>query len=157
MLHNTRLRPTARRVVLFDAAFEAALAIVLLAGVALGAIGGNDLPSVSDATIVIAGCCLLLLAGALTWAARRRLGSAALIGIALANGTTAVLGIGWLLAARPFSTGGAVLVALPIAGLTTLSLLQLRVALANHRSRRTGSNRHSHRALHRSAADRSRG
>jgi hypothetical protein len=131
MLRTAGMHSNPRRVVLLDAAFEATLGAIILTGLASGAISGSDFPSVTDLTLGVVGCCLLALAAALVWLARRRPGTSTLLGLALTNDLTVLLGIGWLLAAHRFTLAGALLVALALAGLAILSLLQIRLAIAS--------------------------
>ncbi len=130
MLKRTGIHSNPRRVVLLDAVFEAALGAVLLTGLAVGAISGSDFPSGSDLAVGVVGCGLLVVAAALVGLARRSPGIPTLVGLGLINDLTVLLGIGWLLAARSFTTAGALLVAAAVTGLAMLSLLQSRLVVA---------------------------
>jgi hypothetical protein len=102
-----------------DALFEGVLGVVLLLGAATGALDGGDFPApVSTTLLLVAGWGLLTLCG-LIWAGR--IGMRAL---ALGNGVTAVAGCLWLILAESWSTAGAVLVAITVAGLAGLAAAQ---------------------------------
>jgi hypothetical protein len=102
-----------------DALFEATLGLVLLVSAAAGALGGGDFPEpVGTALLLVAGCVLLALCG-LIWSGR--IGMRAL---AFGNGVTAIAGLLWLLLAEGWSTAGAVLVGITIAGLAGLAAAQ---------------------------------
>jgi hypothetical protein len=102
-----------------DALFEGVLGVVLLLGAATGALEGDDFPApVGSTLLLVAGWVLLTLCG-LIWA--ERIGMRAL---ALGNGVTAVAGFLWLILAEGWSTAGAVLVAIMVAGLAGLAAAQ---------------------------------
>lgn len=102
-----------------DALFEGALGVVLLLGAALGVFDSGDFPApVGTALLLAAGWVLLALCG-LIWAGR--VGMRAL---ALGNGVTAAAGLLWLLLAEGWSTSGALLVAITVAGLAGLAAAQ---------------------------------
>ena len=122
-------RPHQRRLKL-DAAFEAALALLLVTGGGASWLTGADLPHPVGRGVVIAiGAALGLLACGLLALARAGVGRGALAGVALANEATALAGLAWLIAARGFTAAGAAIVAAAVAGLFTLSVLQLRAAV----------------------------
>jgi hypothetical protein len=102
-----------------DALFEGALGLVLLLGAATGALDRGDFPApVGTAVLLIVGWVLLALGG-LIWVGRIDLRT-----LALGNGVTAIAGFLWLLLAEGWSTAGAVLVALTVAGLAGLAAAQ---------------------------------
>jgi hypothetical protein len=102
-----------------DAAFEVVLGIVLLTCAATGALDGSDFPwPVGNVLLVIAGLVLVALGG-LIWSGRIGLRA-----LALGNGVTAVAGFLWLLLADGWSTAGAALVAVTVAGLAVLAAVQ---------------------------------
>jgi hypothetical protein len=102
-----------------DALFEGALGVVLLVGVATGALDGDDFPApVGTTLLLVAGWVLLTLCG-LIWAGR--VGMRAL---AIGNGVAAVAGFLGLILAEGWSTVGAVLVAITIAALAGLAAAQ---------------------------------
>jgi hypothetical protein len=109
----------AKIVVRADALFEAALGLVLLAGVATGALGGSDFPRpVGAAVLLVVGLLLLLLAG-LIWTGR--VGAKAL---AVGNALTTVVAVVWLAVVSGFSAAGVALVAIAAAGLAGLAIMQ---------------------------------
>jgi hypothetical protein len=91
----------------------------LLLGVVTGALDESDFPAPVGTVVLLLACVVLLMLGALIWSGR--LGLRAL---ALGNGVTAVAGFLWLLLAEGWSTAGAVLVAITVAGLAGLSAAQ---------------------------------
>jgi hypothetical protein len=102
-----------------DALFEGLLGVVLLLGAATGVLDGGDFPApVGTTLLLVAGWVLLTLCG-LIWAGH--IGTRAL---ALGNGVTAVAGFLWLILAEGWSTAGAVLVAITVAGLASLAAAQ---------------------------------
>jgi hypothetical protein len=113
----------ARVVVKLDAAFEATLAVVLLAGAATGALDAGDFPHpVGVAVIVLVGVVLAVAAFAI-WRGR-----IALKLLAAGNAVTAVAAVIWLLAADGFSTAGGWLVCVTAAALAALAAAQLTSA-----------------------------
>ena len=95
------------------------LGIVLLLGVVTGALDEGDFPApVGTALLLIAGWVLLILCG-LIYAGRIGLRA-----LALGNAVTAGAGFLWLLLAEGWSTAGAVLVAITVAGLAVLAAAQ---------------------------------
>ena len=109
----------ANTVIRADALFESALGLVLLAGVASGALGGSDFPRpVGAALLLVVGLLLLLLAG-LIWTGR--VGTKAL---AVGNALTAVVAVVWLAVVSGFSAAGIAFVAVAAAGLAGLALMQ---------------------------------
>jgi hypothetical protein len=102
-----------------DALFEGALGVVLLLGAATGALDADDFPApVGTTLLLVAGWVLLTLCG-LIWAGRIGMRT-----LALGNGVTAVAGFLWLILAEGWSTFGAVLVAITVAGLAGLAAAQ---------------------------------
>jgi hypothetical protein len=102
-----------------DAAFEVVLGIVLLICAATGTLDGSDFPwPVGTVVLVIAGLALVALGG-LIWS-----GSLGMRALALGNSATSVAGLLWLLLAEGWSTAGAVLVAITVAGLAGLAAAQ---------------------------------
>jgi hypothetical protein len=102
-----------------DAAFEAVLGIALLLSAASGALDESDFPRpVGTVALVAAGLALLLL-GAVIWSGR-----VGLRALAIGNGVSATAALLWLLLAHGWSTAGAVLVAITVAGLAVLAAAQ---------------------------------
>src|SRR5262245_12293174 len=108
-----------RTVLRADAAFEAVLGLVLIAGALTGGLDASDFPSpVRRAVLVVVGLLLLLLAW-VVWSGR--IGVAPL---AVGNALTAVLGLVWLFTGSGFSTVGAVVVAVTVGALAVLAIVQ---------------------------------
>jgi len=106
-----------------DAAFEAALALVLLIGAATGALDAGDFPApVGVAVIVVVGVVLAIAALAI-WPGR-----VALVPLAAGNAVTALAAVIWLVAADGFSTAGGRLVGVTAAALAALAAAQLASA-----------------------------
>jgi hypothetical protein len=106
----------------FDAAFEATLAVVLIAGAATGWLDGFPLPAARPVLLGV-GVLLAIVAVYLYAGARDML-----MVLALANDVTALGAIAWLLAATGFSTGATVLLIVTIIGLLCLSSTQFWTA-----------------------------
>jgi hypothetical protein len=102
-----------------DAAFEAVLGIALLLCAATGALDESDFPRPVGTLVLVAAGLALLVLGALIWSGR--VGVRAL---ALGNGVSAAAGLLWLVLADGWSTAGAVLVAVTVAGLAVLAAAQ---------------------------------
>jgi len=95
------------------------LGIILLSFAAAGTLDGSDFPwPVGTVLLVIASLALVALGG-LIWSGRIGLQT-----LALGNGVSAVAGFLWLLLAEGWSTAGAVLVAITVAGLAVLAAAQ---------------------------------
>jgi hypothetical protein len=111
---------TARIVLRADAAFEALLGLFLVAGALTGGLDASDFPSPVGRPVVLAvGVVLLVLAWAI-WT--HRIGVAAL---AAGNALSAALGVAWLVGVSGFSTAGAVVVAVTVAALVVLAVVQV--------------------------------
>jgi hypothetical protein len=102
-----------------DAAFEAVLGIALLLCAATGALDESDFPRPVGTLVLVAAGLALLVLGALIWSGR--VGVRAL---AIGNGVSAIAGLLWLVLADGWSTAGAVLVAVTVAGLAVLAAAQ---------------------------------
>jgi hypothetical protein len=102
-----------------DAAFEAVLGIALLLCAATGALDESDFPRPVGTVVLVAAGLALLVLGVLIW--RGRVGVRAL---AIGNAVSATAGLLWLLLADGWSTAGAVLVAVTVAGLAVLAAAQ---------------------------------
>src|SRR6059058_3185931 len=99
--------------------FEGVLGLALLVGAATGALGGGDFPApVGTVVLLLAGWALLTLCG-LIWTGR--IGVRAL---AVGNGVSAAAGLLWLLLGDGWSTAGAILVGITVAGLAGLAAAQ---------------------------------
>jgi hypothetical protein len=102
-----------------DAAFEVVLGIAVLLGAATGALDGSDFPRpVGTVVLVIVGFGLIAL-GVLIGAGR-----VGLKALSIGNSVSAAAGVLWLLLADGWSTEGAVLVAITVAGLAGLAAAQ---------------------------------
>jgi hypothetical protein len=102
-----------------DALFEGVLGLVLLLGVATGALDGGDFPApVGTVVLLLAGWLLLMLCG-LIWSGRLGLWA-----LAAGNAVSAAAGLLWLLLADGWSTAGAVLIAITVALLAGLAAAQ---------------------------------
>src|SRR3954452_15492677 len=102
-----------------DAAFEVVLGIVLLICAATGTLDGSDFPwPVRTVVLVVAGLALVALGG-LIWSGRLGMRT-----LAVGNGVSAAAGLLWLALAGGWSTAGAVLVGIPVAGLAGLAAAQ---------------------------------
>jgi hypothetical protein len=113
-----------------DAIVEAALAIVLVAGALVGALGGDDLPSpVNGVVVALVGFALIPVAVVLWRLALAQVPKRTLRLIATANAATALLAAIWLFAADGFSDAGRAVVAATIAALATLAALQFSASL----------------------------
>jgi hypothetical protein len=109
-------REPSRYLFTIDAAFEAALALVLLVGAATGTLDAGDFPHpVGVSLIVLAGVVLALAAVVISS------GRIALAVLAAGNAATAAGAVIWLLAADGFSAAGGWLVAATAAMLSALA------------------------------------
>jgi hypothetical protein len=102
-----------------DAAFEAVLGIALLLCAATGALDESDFPRPVGTLVLVAAGLALLVLGALIWSGR--VGVRAL---AIGNGVSAIAGLLWLVLADGWSTAGAAVVAITVAGLAVLAAAQ---------------------------------
>ena len=102
-----------------DAAFEAVLGIALLLCAATGALDESDFPLPVGTVVLVAAGLALLVLGALIWSGR-----VGLRALAIGNGVSAIAGLLWLVLAGGWSTAGAVLVAVTVAGLAVLAAAQ---------------------------------
>jgi len=102
-----------------DAAFEVALGLVVLVCAASGALDGSDFPRpVGTVLLVIVGLALVALGGLILT------GGMDVRALAVGNGVSAAAGLLWLLLADGWSTAGAVLVGITVAGLAGLAAAQ---------------------------------
>jgi len=102
-----------------DAAFEVVLGTVLLVGAASGALDGSDFPRPVGTVLLVIGGLALVALGGLIWTGR-----VDVRGLAVGNGVSAAAGLLWLLLADGWSTAGAVLVGITVAGLAGLAAAQ---------------------------------
>jgi hypothetical protein len=101
-----------------DALFEGLLGLALLLAAVTGALDGSDFPWIGTAVLLVAGWLLLMLCG-LIWSGR-----VGLRALALGNAVSALAGLLWLLLAEGWSTAGATVVAVTVAGLAVLAVAQ---------------------------------
>jgi peptidoglycan/LPS O-acetylase OafA/YrhL len=110
-----------------DAAFEAALGAVLVAGVALGWLGSEDFAAPATTGAVAAfGVVLLGLAVALWRFSSVQVTPAQVAVLAALNGATALIAAVWGLTTDGFSTAGEVLVWVTVTSLAVLAGAQAR-------------------------------
>jgi xanthine/uracil permease len=114
-----------------DAIVEAALAIVFVAGAVTGVFRGDDFPTpVNGVVVALVGLALIPVAVVLWRLARApQVPKRTLRLIATANAVTALLVAIWLFAADGFSSAGTALVAVTVAALATLALMQFSASL----------------------------
>ena len=110
----------ARIVLAADAAFEAVLGLVLVAGALTGSLGSSDFPSPVGRGVLLAVGLVLLVLAWLIWNGRLDL-----VALAAGNALTAALGLIWLVAGSGFSTAGTVVVGVTVAALAVLAVLQV--------------------------------
>ena len=111
---------TARTVLRADALFEAALGLVLVAGAATEALDTSDFPRPVGRIVLVAVGLVLLVLAYVIWT-----GLIGLTALAVGNAVTAVAGLIWLVAGSGFSTAGAVIVAVTVAALAVLAVVQV--------------------------------
>jgi hypothetical protein len=119
-----RSTPDTRTLFKADAGFEAALGIVLVLGTGVAWFTGSDF-TVPTAIVTGAGVAFLLAsASQISYFINspRRV----LLELAVGNAGMALAGVIWLIAARGFSTTGAVILSIAIAWKLAISSLQLR-------------------------------
>jgi peptidoglycan/LPS O-acetylase OafA/YrhL len=120
-----------RMVVCLDAAFEALLGAVLVAGVTAGWLGSDDFAAPVTTEVAAAFGIGLLGLAAVLW----RLSSSAnvrpplMLVLAAFNGLTALIGALWGLTGEGFSTSGTVLLWITATVLALLSGVQVRLAV----------------------------
>ena len=119
----------ARAVIRLDAAFEAVLGTVLVAGAAAGWLGSDDFPAPA-ATGVAAGfgVVLVVLAGVLWRLSSKEVTLARMVVLAAVNAAAALIATLWGLTAEGFSTPGAVLLWVTATVLAVLAGAQARLA-----------------------------
>jgi hypothetical protein len=118
-----------------DAAFEAALGLVLVVGGGVGWLTGSDFP-VGRGLLIAAGAAFLGGSASVVLyfvRAPRRV----LLELALGNGAIASAGLVWLMADRGFSTAGTSILVIAVAWKSAISALQLD----SIRNRKAASNR----------------
>jgi peptidoglycan/LPS O-acetylase OafA/YrhL len=119
----------ARHMIRLDAAFEAVLGAVLVAGVAVGWLGSDDFPSPATTGVAAGlGIILLALAAALWRLSSVDLTVARIATLATVNAATALIAALWVLTAEGFSTPGAILVSVTAVVLGVLAGVQARLA-----------------------------
>jgi hypothetical protein len=114
------------RVVMFDAAFEAILAVVLVLGAVFGQLDEDNYAApASDIVLVVFGLGLFGFAIALaSIVARGAVTDTVLKGLAAVNAAFAVLLLVWVLIADGFKTAGSTVVWVTIVALALLALMQ---------------------------------
>jgi drug/metabolite transporter (DMT)-like permease len=118
------------RVVIFDAGFEAILAVVLLFGAAFGQLD-EDQYAAPASNVVLGLFGLALFGFALALAvivSRGAVTDTVLRGLAAVNAAFAALLLVWVLVARGFHTAGSAVVWTTIVALVLLALMQVQAA-----------------------------
>jgi hypothetical protein len=118
------------RVVMFDAAFEAILSVVLVFGVAFGQLDEEQYADpAGDIVLAVLGFALFGFAIALAMiVSRDRVTDAVLKGLAAGNAAFAVLLLVWVLLADGFRPAGSAVVWTTVVALLLLALMQLQAA-----------------------------
>src|ERR1700751_1786462 len=101
-----------------DALFEGLVGLVLFVAAATGALDSSDVPWIGTPALLVAGWLLLILCG-LLWSGRIGLRA-----LAIGNAVSALAGLLWLLLADGWSSAGAALVGVTVAGLAVLAAAQ---------------------------------
>jgi hypothetical protein len=114
------------RVVIFDAAFEAILGVVLVLGAAFGQLDEHQYADpASDAVLAIFGVLLLGFAvGLATLVSRGGVTDTVLKALAAGNAAFALLLVVWILLADGFKTAGSIVVWVTVGALLLLALMQ---------------------------------
>jgi hypothetical protein len=116
------------RVVMFDAGFEAILAVVLVFGVVFGQLDQDHYADPgTDVVLVVFGLALFAFALVLaSLVSRKAISDGVLKGLAAGNTATAALLLVWVLLADGFRTAGSAVVWTTIVALLLLALMQVQ-------------------------------
>lgn len=118
------------QLLLYDAAFEGVLAVLLIVGTVAGFLSGTDFSSpATTAAVVGFAICLALLAIGLVRLASRSPRRSLLLTLSLVNDGAVLVFLMWVLTGHGFSTAGQAIVWFTIGGLALLSTLQFTAVL----------------------------